>query len=174
MTLLGRHRPGTGCGPYNLSMRTRLDTIIRSSLLCATLTLVGLPTGTDSLRADELVPAEPKTTRASCKNSCRGLGIEKVKAGEEHCGLVTRERKNESLAAACDLAESHREDLQRQAQEAAASECEAQLDSPACGCRREMRRWENVYTHVFSQRCWTECGWAFLIDCQRRRKTDDG
>lgn len=102
-----------------------------------------------------------------CSGECRGLGIEKVKAGDEHCGLVPRERKDTALDAACTLAESHREELQAYAEEQARGECAAVERREGCRCEGELRRWQNVYTHVFSQRCWTECGWAFLLQCQR-------
>ena len=121
---------------------------------------------------------EPDATQdppaPSCDKSCRGLGIEKVKAGDEHCGLVPRERKDESLDAACGLAESHREELQRLAEERARGKCDDELDQAACLCRIELRSWQNVYTHVLSQKCWTECGWASLIECERRPEADDG
>lgn len=34
--------------------------------------------------------------------------------------------------------------------------------------------WENVYTHVVSVRCWAECGWAYLIDCEEIEPEDEG
>ncbi len=131
---------------------------------------LGPAAGTSPLRAEGAAQPTLVAAAASCDNSCRGLGIEKVKAGDEHCGLVPRERKDESLAAACGLADAHREELERRAEKKASNKCEKELASPACSCRRELRRWENVYTHVLSQRCWAECGWAYLIDCERRPK----
>jgi len=119
----------------------------------------------------------PETTQdsaaPSCENSCRGLGVEKVKAGDEHCGLVPRERKDEALDVACGLAESHHEELQQGALERAEAKCEAQRDRSGCRCQTELRSWQNVYTHVLSQRCWTECGWAALIECEPAAATDD-
>jgi hypothetical protein len=108
----------------------------------------------------------------SCSRECRGLGIEKVKAGDEHCGLISRERKDEALDAACGLAESHREKLHQLAEEKAWQRCSTVRDRPDCRCETELRSWNNVYTHVFSQRCWAECGWAFLIECDRRPEED--
>ena len=55
----------------------------------------------------------------SCGTSCRGLGIEKVKAGDTHCGLVSRERKDRALDMACSLSEENREELQALATERA-------------------------------------------------------
>lgn len=145
---------------------------VRSALLLAITTTLGLSAAASPLRAETQAQSEQESAPANCGNSCRGLGIEKVKAGDEHCGLVPRERKDESLAAACGLADAHREELQQQAEKKAAGKCGAELASTDCGCRGELRRWENVYTHVLSQRCWTECGWAFLVDCERRPETD--
>ena len=126
------------------------------------------------LSAQDSPTAETTESSAapSCDNDCRGLGIEKVKAGEEHCGLIPSERKDESLAAACGLAESHREELHKLAEERAREKCEEQLDQTACRCKTELRPWQNVYTHVLSQRCWTECGWAFLIECEQQPAAD--
>ncbi len=118
--------------------------------------------------------ASQDSATASCADSCRGLGIEKVKAGDEHCGLIPRERKDESLDAACALAESHHEELQRLAEERARGKCDDHLEQSSCLCRTELRGWNNIYTHVFTQKCWTECGWAFLIECERRPTADAG
>ncbi len=108
-----------------------------------------------------------ETPDAGCDNSCRGLGLEKVKAGDEHCGLIPRARKDESLDAACQLAAAHRDDLQERAEERVREKCAEELDRSECECRIELREWQNVYTHVFSQNCWTECGWAALVECER-------
>ena len=118
--------------------------------------------------------ASPSATAASCQNSCRGLGIEKVRAGDEHCGLVPRAVKDEALDAACRLAESHHESLQSRAEERARGKCAEQIDREACRCRTELRAWQNVYTHVLSKNCWTECGWAYLIECERRPEAEEG
>ena len=123
---------------------------------------------------DPAPEATQDSVAPSCQNSCRGLGIKKVQAGDVHCGLVSREIKDEALDAACGLAEAHRESLQEQAEEKAWEKCAEESDQAACRCRTELRSWQNVYTHVFSQRCWTECGWAFLVECERRPTTDDG
>ena len=53
----------------------------------------------------------------SCGTSCRGLGIEKVKAGDEHCGFLTQERKEKALDMACSLSVDNQDDLQRLAKE---------------------------------------------------------
>ena len=83
----------------------------------------------------------PSSTDPSCTRDCRGLGIEKVKAGEEHCGLVSPERKAEALAAACGLAESHHDELQKLAEERAVAKCAAERDSPSC--RRHTKHTES-------------------------------
>ncbi len=158
-------------------MRTRAHTPIRSLALAATIAaLAPFPSPSPS-EAQSPQPPRPEATRASavpsCNNSCRGLGIDKVRAGDEHCGLVPRETKDRALDAACGLAESHRETLQRRAEEKAREKCAEQGDHAACLCRTELRAWQNVYTHVLSKNCWTECGWAFLIECERR-PDDDG
>lgn len=157
-------------------MRARGRTLVRSLVLtAATVAASPFPTPSAARGQQEPAPAAVQvSTTPDCGNSCRGLGIEKVKAGDEHCGLVPRERKDESLDAACGLAESHREELQRLAEERARGKCDDELDQPACLCRTELRAWQNVYTHVLSQNCWTECGWAFLIECEQRPAADDG
>ncbi len=104
---------------------------------------------------------------ASCRAKCRGLGLDKVKAGDEHCGLVPRERKRTALDAACSLADSKPDELQARARERAESRCGAASEREGCRCRGELRRWENVYTNHLSGRCWTECGWAYLLECER-------
>jgi hypothetical protein len=143
----------------------------------SSLRLVVLTTGiaTLALLADSLGAVEspePEATRdaptPSCDKSCRGLGVEKVQAGHEHCGLIPRERKDEALDAACRLADSQRDELRQRARENAEHKCSQEREESACLCRSELRSWQNVYTHVLSQNCWTECGWAFLIDCGRR------
>ena len=151
-------------------MRRPLTLAIRSTLAGAILVAAaGGPAPADAAR-----DAARGRPAASCKNSCRGLGIEKVKAGDEHCGLISRERKDEALDAACGLADSHRAELEATAEKKARQECSDELDEERCACRTELRRWQNVYTHVFSQRCWAECGSAFLIECGRRPAADDG
>ncbi len=114
------------------------------------------------------------STAASCSGSCRGLGLEKVKAGDEHCGFISRERKETALAAACGLAESNHEALSQTAEERAWAKCDDSRDESACSCTTELRSWQNIYTHVLSQRCWAECGWAYVIECERRSESDDG
>jgi hypothetical protein len=146
----------------------------REAILVALLAVAAAAAASLPGRADTPQDAPPEPPTPNCANSCRGLGIEKVKAGDEHCGLIPRERKDESLDAACSLAESHREQLQATAETRARRKCSEQLDQEACSCRTELRPWQNVYTHVFSQRCWAECGWAFLIECGRRPAADDG
>ncbi len=111
---------------------------------------------------------EPQTTQApSCRAKCRGLGLDKVKAGDEHCGLVPRERKRAALDAACTLADGQREELRARARERAEGKCGDAGKREGCRCRGEHRRWENVYTNHLSGRCWTECGWAYLLECER-------
>jgi hypothetical protein len=110
---------------------------------------------------------------ATCGTNCRGLGIEKVKAGDEHCGLVSRERKDRALDMACSLSEENREELQALATERASDKCSDEESRKECECTVEIRPWQNVYTHVLSQRCWTECGWAVLIECGVR-SVDEG
>ncbi len=113
------------------------------------------------------VAQEAQTTDApSCREKCRGLGLDKVKAGDEHCGLIPRKRKRTALDAACSLADSNREELQARAQERAESKCDHVGERDGCRCRGELRRWENVYTNHLSGRCWTECGWAYVIECE--------
>ncbi len=123
------------------------------------------------------VAQEAQTTDApSCREKCRGLGIDKVKAGDEHCGLVPRKRKRVALAAACSLADSNQEELKARAQERAENKCRYAGQREGCQCQGELRRWENVYTNHLSGRCWTECGWAYLIECDREPapvETDD-
>ena len=107
------------------------------------------------------------SARPSCRAECRGLGLDKVKAGDEHCGLVPRKRKRTALDAACRLADSHRQELQARARERAGNKCGHVGERQGCRCRGELRRWENVYTNHLSGRCWTECGWAYLLECER-------
>ena len=121
----------------------------------------------------QLVPTatlaqESSTTQApSCRAECRGLGVDKVKAGDEHCGLVPRKRKRIALDAACELADSKREELQALAREQAENRCDYVLEREGCRCDGKIRRWENVYTNHLSGRCWAECGWAYLLECER-------
>jgi hypothetical protein len=122
--------------------------------------------------AQDNTEAAPQAPPPACTNSCRGLGIEKVQAGEEHCGLVPRAIKDEALDAACRLAELHREALEARAEERSRGKCSQQTDEPACECRTELREWQNVYTHVLSQNCWTECGWAAFTVCAGRPAAD--
>ncbi len=141
-------------------------------LLLAALAVATLLAASGDAGADETAPG---TTAPRCKAECRGLGLEKVKAGDEHCGLVSREHKDAALDAACTLADSHREELQALAEERARDKCGSTADREGCRCRVEFRRWENVYTHVLSQRCWTECGWACFIECRREPEAgEDG
>ena len=105
------------------------------------------------------------SVETSCGTSCRGLGIEKVKAGDTHCGLVTRERKDRALDMACSLSEENREELQALAAERAWDKCPEEEGRKECECTAVLHPWQNVYTNVLSQRCWTECGWAVLIEC---------
>ena len=118
-----------------------------------------------------LVPAgalaQESSAAPSCRAECRGLGLDKVKAGDEHCGLVPRERKRIALDAACELADSKREELEARARERAENKCGYVLEREGCSCDGEVRRWENVYTNHLSGRCWTECGWAYVIECER-------
>ena len=101
-----------------------------------------------------------------CHSGCRGLGVEKVKAGDEHCGFVPRERKDLALDTACRLADLHREVLESQAEESARTQCGQPMNQAGCRCVAQVRRWENTYTHLLSQRCWTECGWAYELACE--------
>ena len=118
---------------------------------------------------------EPGTTRRpSCHAKCSALGVDKVKAGDEHCGLVSRRRKRAALDAACELAGSHREELRARAREKAAEKCGHVGERQGCRCEGEMRRWENVYTNHFSQRCWAECGWAYFLECGREPESEPG
>ena len=128
-----------------------------------------------ALAASPLVSeADDAAAAPYCGTECRGLGIEKVKAGDEHCGLVPPRRKDEALEAACRLARKHREELQARAQEKAWEKCRKVNERKGCRCAGEIRRWQNVYTHVMSQRCWTECGWAYLIECEREPEAGGG
>jgi hypothetical protein len=112
---------------------------------------------------------DPRTTQApSCRAKCRGLGLDKVKAGDEHCGLVPRERKRAALEAACALADGQRPELQARARERAENKCGHAGEREGCRCRGEHRRWENVYTNHLSGRCWAECGWAYFLECERQ------
>ncbi len=110
----------------------------------------------------------------SCRAECRGLGVDKVKAGDEHCGLVPRERKRTALDAACSLADSRPEELQARARERAENKCGHVAERDGCRCEGGLRRWENVYTNHLSGRCWTECGWAYLLECQREPEAETG
>lgn len=113
-------------------------------------------------------PGPSATRRSHCSSGCRGLGIEKVKVADEHCGLAGRKRKRAALGAACDLADANRQELQAAAELRARESCAHLDDGSGCTCEGGLRRWENVYTHVLSQRCWAECGWAYVVDCQPR------
>ena len=148
------------------------DPIRRFALIAAAAALTWSPSPASAQTEPGHDTARASAT-PSCHNSCRGLGVKKVQAGSEHCGLIPRESKDEALDAACGLAESDRERLLDRAEEIAREKCAGQADEPACACRTEIRDWQNVYTHVLSQNCWTECGWAFLIDCESR-PDDDG
>ena len=118
------------------------------------------------------VPQESQPSGAlSCRAKCRGLGLDKVKAGDEHCGLVPRKRKRTALDAACTLAKTKREELQARAKERAEEKCGHVGGREGCRCQGELRRWENVYTNHLSGRCWAECGWAYLIECEREPET---
>ncbi len=120
------------------------------------------------LMPEAVLAQESQTTSApNCHAECRGLGIDKVKAGDEHCGLVSRERKRIALDAACTLADSKREELQALAQERAENKCERVGERQGCRCEGGLRRWDYLYTNHFSGRCWTESGWAYLIECDR-------
>ncbi len=90
--------------------------------------------------------------------SCRHLGVIEIKIGSEHCGYLDPDRKLSARNAACTLADQQKEVLQREAQ-AGVSTCHS------ADCPGRWRRWENTYTHVISQNCWTECGWAWVVDC---------
>ena len=149
--------------------RSRLLPVVSSLVLAASIGLADPSAG----RADEGPEATRASSAPSCLSSCRGLGVEKVKAGDEHCGFIPRARKDESLDAACRLAESHQEKLQQRADERAREKCADELDRSGCECRTELRRWQNVYTQVFSQRCWTECGWAAVVECEREAASGD-
>jgi hypothetical protein len=119
-----------------------------------------------------LTPVTARGNGVRCDTGCRGLGVEKVKAGDEHCGFLPRDRKEEALEAACELAGRHRESLVSRARELAAEQCGDAARQASCRCEGELRRWENTYTHLLSQRCWSECGWAYLLGCSRA--TDSG
>lgn len=118
------------------------------------------------LAQEEPPIASPDESRAVCTRDARGLGTEKVKAGDEHCGFVSRVQKTKALDTACSLSEEHRGALQSFAEEKARDQCSASYDRRDIVCSGELREWQNVYTHVLSQRCWAECGWAFVIDCE--------
>jgi hypothetical protein len=111
----------------------------------------------------ETSEAPERDTTLACSGSCRGLGIEKVKAGDVHCGLVARERKDRALDLACSLSVESRDDLQSHAKQRALSKC-SRPEGDGDLCTGSLSRWQNVYTNVLSQRCWAECGWAFLIE----------
>ena len=113
---------------------------------------------------------EAKGRRPSCRAKCSGLGVDKVKAGDEHCGLVARKRKRAALEAACRLAEMKRQELQAEARERAENKCAHVAGREGCRCEGEVRRWENVYTNHLSQRCWAECGWFYQLECDRERE----
>ncbi len=124
--------------------------------------------GLQWLMPEGIVAQEAQTSDAPyCSLKCRGLGLDKVKADDEHCGLVSRERKRIALEAACTLADSKKDELQARAQERAHNKCGHVSEREGCRCDGELRRWENVYTNHLSGRCWTECGWAYLIECDQ-------
>ena len=149
-------------------------TSIRGAVVVAALAAAIGPVGSGQAAGEDGGERTARDAAPYCGTECRGLGIEKVKAGDEHCGLLSRERKDTALDAACALAETHRRELQKKAEERASDKCGAVRERKGCRCRGELRRWQNVYTHVLSQRCWTECGWAYLIGCERRPEGDGG
>ena len=155
-------------------MRSLTSATSRALIVTAIIAATTQPAGAVATWADSAPDETQDSAPTSCENECRGLGLKKVQAGEEHCGLVPRETKDEALDAACRLAEANRQKLEVLAEEKAREKCADEIDQPACSCRTELRPWQNVYTHVLSQNCWTECGWAFLIDCDRRPEADDG
>ncbi len=116
----------------------------------------------------------PTADAALAGTACRGLGLEKVKAGDQHCGLASRKRKAAALEAACNLAEVNREELEARAKSRAQDKCRKPADAEEYRCSEELHRWENVYTNVISVRCWAECGWAYLIDCEKVEPEDKG
>lgn len=111
-------------------------------------------------------PADEATHPAACQADYRGLGVEKVKAGDEHCGWTPRERKVRALDAACALGSENAEALKALARQRAEKKSSEVRNREGCTCTIELRRWENVYTHVLSQRCWTECGWSAQVECR--------
>ena len=131
---------------------------MRALLLMTVVVLVG------SHPSLSQVEAAQREASLECSGSCRGLGIEKVKAGDEHCGLVPRERKDRALDLACSLSKENRKSLQSHAKERASSKCSNAGETDYHRCKSSLRRWQNVYTHVLSQRCWAECGWAYVIE----------
>ncbi len=145
------------------STRPLLATVMLTMALL-TMALLGLL----ALTPAAVIAQETETTQPpSCSAKGRGLGLDKVKAGDEHCGLVPRERKRTALDAACTLADMKPEELQARARERAESKCGDAGEREGCRCKGELRRWENVYTNHLSGRCWTECGWAYLLECER-------
>ncbi len=99
--------------------------------------------------------------------SCRHLGVVEIKVGSEHCGYIDPEHKRAIQATACTLAESREEELKM----------EARSDDSTCkstDCRGSLRPWQNIYTHVFSQNCWSECGWAWVLDCEHGPAAENG
>ena len=154
-------------------MRELARFLPRALVLTAALAAAAYAAGHGRAAAGPAQEAPEDAAPASCANECRGLGLRKVQAGEEHCGLVPREIKDDALDAACRLAEANRQKLEALAEERAREKCAGEIDQPACTCRTELRPWQNVYTHVLSKNCWTECGWAFLIDCDRRPEAGD-
>ena len=146
-------------------MRNFARSLRRALVLTAAIATAAQAAGPGEAAASPAQEAPEDAAPASCQRECRGLGLRKVQAGEEHCGLVPRDIKDEALDAACRLAESSRAELEALAAEKARAKCADEIDQPACSCRTELRAWQNVYTHVLSQNCWTECGWAFLVEC---------
>lgn len=120
------------------------------------------------IQAVVIAQESQSTNVPSCRGKYRGLGIAKVKAGDEHCGLVSRRHKRAALDAACILADSKQEELQARARERAEGKCGHLLEHESCRCESELRHWENVYTNHLSGRCWSECGWAYVIECDRK------
>lgn len=99
------------------------------------------------------------SSHASAIESCRHLGVVEIKVASEHCGYLDAQRKEAAFSAACTLADQQQEALQEEAREG----------SSTCGaleCQGRLRRWQNAYTHVISKNCWTECGWAWVVDCE--------
>jgi hypothetical protein len=101
--------------------------------------------------------------------TCHHLAVVEIKIGSEHCGYLDRDRKLSALKAACTLADQQQEALKKEVQNSS-STCHS------TDCQAMWQRWENTYTHVISQNCWTECGWAWVVDCdspQPEESTDE-